>query len=166
MLRYHVVYAHIVTCLWTCDIVMYSLFHFDLSGFVLLPLFRVQSSILEGFHVVDIQKFQRPETDVCVVDCQLHHTVSFQARQEQIPWGASIAPSFPSFEDPSAQKGVRLSTRLFEKSRITTITLTCNPSDVEFDLVTKTEGCQLTYLYQQFEIPSASAFKGKGTSCR
>ena len=31
------------------------------------------------------------------------------------------------------------------------ITLTCNPSDVEFNLVAETEGCQLTYLYQQFK---------------
>ena len=46
---------------------------------------------------------------------------------------------------------------------VRTITLAFNPSDVEFNLVTETEGCQLTYLYQQFEIPSASAFKGKGT---
>ena len=46
---------------------------------------------------------------------------------------------------------------------IRTTTPICNPSDVEFNLVTETEGCQLTYLYQQFEIPSVSAFKGKGT---
>ena len=46
---------------------------------------------------------------------------------------------------------------------VRTSTLAFNPSDVEFILVTETEGCQLTYLYQQFEIPSASAFKGKGT---
>ena len=30
-------------------------------GFVPLPLFRVQSGILQGFHLVDIRRFQRPE---------------------------------------------------------------------------------------------------------
>ena len=44
-----------------------------------------------------------------------------------------------------------------------TVTLTCNSSHVEFNLVTETEASHLSYLYQQFKIPSASAFKGKGT---
>ena len=70
-------------------------------------------------------------------------------------------------------KGVRPSKRMFEKSRnpcwdkscrlqgSSEQLLTCNPYDVEFNLVT--EGSQLTYLYQQFQVPSASTFKGKGT---
>ena len=60
-------------------------------GFVLLPLFRVHSSILQGLHLFDRQRFQRPEADVCAVDCRLHHAMSFQARQEQIPWGAQAS---------------------------------------------------------------------------
>ena len=60
-------------------------------GFVLLPLFRVHSSILQGLHLVDRQRFQRLEADVCAVVCGLHHAMSFQARQEQIPWGAQAS---------------------------------------------------------------------------
>ena len=43
------------------------------------------------------------------------------------------------------------------------VAFTCDPSDVKFILMTKREGCQLAYLYQQFKVPSASAFKCKRT---
>ena len=60
-------------------------------GFVPLPLFRVQSSTLQGLHLVDILRCQRFEADACAVDRRLHHAMSFQARQEQIPWGAQAS---------------------------------------------------------------------------
>ena len=88
-------------------------------GFVLLPLFRVQSSILQGFHLADIQRFQRPEADVCAVDRRLtppRDEYSGSTRTDSVG-SASIAPSFPSFTNSSPQKGLRLSKRLFEKSR-------------------------------------------------
>ena len=60
-------------------------------GFLLFPFFRVQPKILQGLHCVDIRRFQRPEADVCAVDCRRHHSMSFRARQEQIPRGAQAS---------------------------------------------------------------------------
>ena len=74
---------------------------------------------------------------------------------------ASIAPSSPSFKESSAQKGDRLSIRLFEKSRDPCWDKSCRLEGSseqllsfaihltwEFYLVTETEGCQFTYLLQ------------------
>ena len=109
---------------------------------------QVESSLSQGFHLVEIQRFQRPDADACAVGRGLHHAMSLQVR----PWGASIAPSFPSFEDSSA-----LSKRLYEKSRDPCWDKSCRLEgsseqlfslaihlDVEFNLVAETEGCQLT----------------------
>ena len=60
-------------------------------GFLLFTFFGVQPGVLQGLHCVDIRKFQRPEADVCAVDCRLHHAMSFQTRREQIPWGAQTS---------------------------------------------------------------------------
>ena len=71
-----------------------------------LPLFHVQPSILQGFHLVAIQRFQRPEADVCAVGRGLHHAMSFRARREQIPWGVQ-APHlrFPRSKSHLHKKG-------------------------------------------------------------
>ena len=89
---------------------------------------------------------------------------------------AGIAPSFPSFNNSPAQKKGQIDKKIFEKSRVACwnnscllegsseqlLSLAIHP-DMEFNLMAETEGSQLTYLYQQSEIPSASALKGKGT---
>ena len=152
-------------------------------GLVPLPLFRVWSSILQKFHFVDPQRSQRPEADVCA-GRELHHATSLQASTRTDSVGrASIAPSFPLFNrfictksESGYQKGCLRNQVLacwdkscrLEGSSEQLLSLAIHLTWNSY-LVAETEACQLTYLYQQLEIPSASAFnqrQGHKTCCR